>query len=947
MPELPTGTVTFLFSDVEGSTRLLERHPAAYRAAVRRHHDLLRGAGEARGGAVFETVGDAVYAAFAHASDAVAAALAGQRALAAEPWPAGAAPRVRMGLHTGEADLQGGHYFGAPLYRCGRLMAAAHGGQVVLSAATQELVRDALPEGATLKDLGEHRLRDLQRPERVFQLLAPDLTPEFPPLRTLDALPNNLPLQLTSFVGRERELAAVRERLTRHRLLTLTGPGGTGKTRLALQVAADLLPEYPDGVWLVELAALADPALVPQAVAQAVGVREEPGRPLLATLADALRPRRLLLLLDNCEHLLDACARLVDALLRACPRLAVLATSREALGIAGEAPHRVPSLALPDAEHPPPVAALVQYDAVRLFAERAAVVQPTFAVTPENAAAVVELCRRLDGIPLALELAAARVRVLPVAQVLARLEDRFRLLTGGSRTALERHQTLQAAVDWSYDLLTDPEKVLFARLGVFAGGFTLEAAEMVASDQGPVAGPRPAAPASGRTPTTDHQPLITSEDVLDLLTRLVDRSLVVADAEPDGTARYRLLETLRQYARQRLAASVETDHVRARHAAHFLVFADQAEPQIRGTDPAPCLDRLELEMDNFRSALDWTEASGEAEVGLRLVAALFWFLAHRHPTDGQSWLSRLLVLSTTPTVAPAIRAKALNTAGWLAWRVGDLAAARASCEQALDLARRAGDRAQIAWALTGLGWFASARGEDAVARPLLEESLALYEAIGDRRDVAYPLRALATIAGRARDRDRAVAYFERALAIHRAVGDPNALGGVLLNQGTLARDFLDFTEARRLYEESLAFSRAAGNTIGTASTLYALARLALLQHDHAAAREAFVHSITIFHEAGMRRAAARTLGWLTAVAAAERQWDRALRLGGAAVALREAMDATDPGRPGRDEADVEQVRAQAAAALGEPTAAAAWATGQAMALDEAVAFALTEASLTP
>src|SRR5262245_263895 len=407
---LPTGTVAFLFTDLEGSTALLQAHPAAYRAAVRRHHELLLEAVEARGGVVFETVGDAVYAAFARPTDAVEAALAGQLALQAEDWGGVGALRARMGLHLGEVERQGGHYFGAPLYRCARLTATAHGGQVVLSEATAALVRDALPPGAGLRDLGPHRLKDLQAPERVAQLLHPDLPASFPPLRSLDVLPNNLPRQLTSFVGRERELAQVRRLLAAAPLLTLTGAGGAGKTRLALQAAADALDAYPDGVWLADLAPAADPGLVPPAVAAALGVREEPGQPIPATLAGALRPKRLLLVLDNCEHLLDACARLADALLRACPGVRVLATSREALGIAGETAWRVPSLELPDARHPPPPERLTQYEAVRLFVDRALAARPDFAVTDQNAPAVAALCARLDGIPLALELAAARVR---------------------------------------------------------------------------------------------------------------------------------------------------------------------------------------------------------------------------------------------------------------------------------------------------------------------------------------------------------------------------------------------------------------------------------------------------------------------------------------------------------------------------------------------------------
>jgi predicted ATPase/class 3 adenylate cyclase len=586
---LPAGTVTFLFTDLEGSTRLLEAHPHAYQDAVARHHALLRGAVEAHGGAVFETVGDAVYAAFARPTDAVAAALAGQVALHREAWGAVGELRVRMGLHTGEVERQGAHYFGAPLYRGARLTATAHGGQVVLSEATAALVREALPPGAGLRDLGAHRLKDLQQPERVAQLTHPALPAAFPPLRSLDARPHNLPLQLTSFVGRERELGEVARRLGAVRLLTLTGAGGVGKTRLALQTAAGLVEAHPDGVWLVELAPLADPALVPQAVAAAVGVREEPGRPLVATLADALRPKHLLLLLDNCEHLLDAAAALAAALLRACPGVRVLATSREALGLAGEAPYRVPSLALPAPGSTPPVAAPARPEAVTLFVERAAVAQPAFAVTDRTAPAVVEVCRRLDGIPLAIELAAARVRVLPVEQLLARLDDRFRLLTGGGRTVPPRQRTLRATVEWSHALLSEAERALFARLAVFAGGFSLEAAEAVGAGDG-----------------------VPTDEVLDRLSRLVDQSLVVADEAADGTARFRLLETLRQYAGERLAASGEAAAARDRHAAFYLALAEASRPPAAEHHDGAWLARLEREHDNLRAALAWTQPRDDA-----------------------------------------------------------------------------------------------------------------------------------------------------------------------------------------------------------------------------------------------------------------------------------------------------------------------------------------------
>jgi len=480
----PTGTVTFLFTDIEGSTRLLHQLGHRYADVLEQHHQILRAALETHNGYEVDTQGDAFFVTFASAIDAIEAAVIMQRSLNARSWPAGGVMRVRMGLHTGEPTLTEGGYVGMDVHRGARIMASGHGGQVVLSHTTRTLAEEHLPPGVTLRELGEHRLKDLQQPAPLYQLVIEGLPNDFPPLKTLSTRPHNLPVQLTSFIGRETNIVEVKQLLAKTRLLTLTGSGGCGKTRLSLQVGAEVLDDYADGVWLVELAPVADPNLVLQTVASALGLREQAARPLLETVIDYLKPKTLLLLLDNCEHLLEASAQLADALLKACPALKILASSREGLGIAGEQTYRPPSFARPSPANAArlTVEELTQYEAVRLFIDRALLSNPRFAVTNQNAPAVAEICDRLDGIPLAIELAAARVKAMSVEQISTRLTDRFRLLTGGSRTALPRQQTLRALIDWSYDLLSDKEKLLLARLSVFAGGWTLEAAEKVCSD---------------------------------------------------------------------------------------------------------------------------------------------------------------------------------------------------------------------------------------------------------------------------------------------------------------------------------------------------------------------------------------------------------------------------------------------------------------------------------
>ena len=689
---LPTGTVTLLLADVEGSTRLWETQPKEMTAALARLNQTVSETIAEHDGVrpVEQGEGDSFVAAFARASDAVAAALEMQRAPLAPI-------RLRIGVHTGEIQLRDeGNYAGPTINRTARLRDLGHGGQTLLSGATEAMVLDALPSDAWLSDLGSHALRDLPRPERVIQLCHPDVVNAFPPLRLSKAVVvQRLPVQLTSFVGRQEQLTQLRELLTQSRLLTLTGAGGAGKTRLAIQVAAGIAGEFGDGVWYVDLAPITDPELVPIIAARAFGLPDQPGRSTMDTLSHFVADRQMLVVLDNCEHLLDASAALVNALLGAAAKLTLLTTSREPIGVAGEMSWRVPSLPLGN-------------EAIELFTDRARHARPEFVVTDENAAVVAEICRRLDGLPLAIELAAARVRALSLTEILDSLHDRFRLLTGGARTAVRRQQTLRASVDWSHTLLTEPERLLFRRLAAFLGGFDLDAAQAVAG--------------SGD---------VQRYQVLDLLTLLVDKSLVVAD-ENGGRSRYRLLETVRQYALEKLGESGEADVVRTRHRDYYTALAALLDAPA-GVNYEQRLDQAENEIDNLRTAVAWSLENSDVELALALASSLqpLWQARGRR-REGLTWFDTALAAldAHQPGLTPAERARALADRALLAAAMG-AADSIDHAQQALAIAREVDHPAVLAAALTACGYFAAFNNPE-VARGYFAEAIELARAVGDR-----------------------------------------------------------------------------------------------------------------------------------------------------------------------------------------------------------------------
>jgi predicted ATPase/class 3 adenylate cyclase len=944
MAERPSGTVTFLFTDIEESTRLLRELGAErYRTALEDHRRILRGAFERHEGHEVDTEGDSFLVAFHRATDAVQAAEQGQRDLASHDWPDDKPVLVRMGIHTAEVSDASEGYVGIGVHRGARIAAAGHGGQVLVSRATADLLTDE--KHIRVRDLGEHRLKDLSEPQRIYQLQISGLPDSFPALRATSVNLTNLAPSLTSFIGRERELAELRALTGRQRLVTLIGVGGTGKTRLMTEVGAGLLERFTDGVWLAELAPIGDPELVPAQITRSLGLSEEPGRKPMDSLLDFLGPKSLLLLLDNCEHVIAAAAQLADKVLSNSPSTTILASSREALGLEGEVAFQVPSLGLPEAASAQDPAGaqstragepaadddawlsdVAASESVRLFTDRATAVSPSFALTPANARAVLDICRRLDGIPLAIELAAARVTVLSVEEIDAGLGDRFRLLTSGRRGALPRQQTLQALIDWSWDLLPDGDRRLLARLSVFAGGWTLDAATAIVS--------------VGNV-TPDRM------DTLDGLARLVDRSLVVA--EQGEATRYHMLETIRQYARDRLVDLGETDALRSAHIAYYLDLALQAERPLMGPDMVLWLGRLEREIDELRAALDWG-LDTEPEHAIRLTLALLpYWRARAFGSEAVDQIVRAAAVAESLPPAPAdappdaardrtiLVARVLAAAGHAESVWGSGARAYEYAERGVALARETDDLEAKADALAALSIAAVFSGHLGDAMKMHDELIDLAVRRGDFWTVTM-VEAGAAL-GELGSGDLAAAERRLARATEAALrsGNPFAMAFAKLNSGRIAGWAGRLDEARPFFAQAEQLYREIGDRrfelVARSDLAHALRRGGALDEADAAYRQ----TIREWQHLGSRGAIANQLESFGFLAMAREDPRRAARLLGAAESLRERAGASMVG-PERVEYDrhIGELRG----ALGTAELDPAWAAGRAMSMEEAIAFAV-------
>jgi predicted ATPase/class 3 adenylate cyclase/Tfp pilus assembly protein PilF len=918
---LPTGTLTFLFTDVEESTRLWESQPEAMRTAMARHDELIESCVAQSGGVVVRPrgEGDSRFAVFQNATDATVAAIAIQRKFFTETWALPYPIRVRMALHTGEADLRDGDYYGTAVNRCARLRSVAHGGQTLISQTTQLLVSEALSDGTDLLDLGEHQLKDLKRSEHIYQLVIEGLPADFPPLKTPDSLLTNLPVPRNPLIGRDHLLEMISDLLLRQdvALVTLTGAGGTGKSRLGIQVALDLNEHFADGVYLVVLEAIQDPQLVIPTIARTLGLSERAGGPSLAEmLKDHLCNRQMLLLLDNFEQVLPAAPQIAD-LLENCRRIKILVTSRAPLHLRAEKVIPVPPLELPPLKEALDLQPLSQYSAVQLFIQRAQSVRPDFKVTNENAPAVAEICHQLDGLPLAIELASARTKMLSPRALLARLGHRFVVLRGGTRDLPERQHTLFSAIDWSYNLLDESQKRMLRRLSVFAGGWTFEAAEAICNAEG-------------------EEPI----EVFEGLDILMDNNLLKPPEEQYGEPRLRMLETIREFAHEQLIDSGEAESAHQRHTQYYLSLVERVDTEMQHSAMLVRLRQLEAELDNFRAAMSWSLEQGQTECALRIAMALW----HCWETlglwcEGLQWLER--GLAGKGSIPDKVRAKALTRTGWLIRCMGDYTRAIPILQESLALSRKINDQASVARALANLSALVMRQGDYARATAMLEESLELQRHLGYQHGICAVLVNLGYSESEQGHHQRAIELFTEALALARTLGDDDYVGWILNNMGEVYAHQDDYNRAEAYYAEGEPIFQRLGNRTGVAYISGNRGVVAFKQGDFTRAFDLLATTINNLQELGQKEYTILFVERLAVIAKEMRHPERAARLLSASESLYKAIGVA---RPPVDKIEYEACLRAVRSQLGEAAFAAAWSEGSTMSFEQVVAYALDKSN---
>ncbi len=851
MQSVPSGYITFLFTDIEGSTKLSQEFPDTLQAALDKHHTILKKSIKDYNGFIFDITGDAFCCSFDNASDAVKAAVTVQLKLSGEKWEE-AKIKVRIGIHSGEAVWDDKGYLGyITLARTARISSVAYGEQILISNEVYELFNetDTSKSNITFRDLGDRRLKDLIQPIRIYQVLSPGLRKDFPPLNTLDARANNLPVQITSFIGREKEIEEIKKLLSSSHLVTITGTGGAGKTRIALQVGADLIDDFSNGVWLAELASIGEETHLQEVLMKIFGLKEESDKSLNDTLYRYLKDKETLIILDNCEHIINACAMLAEKLLTHCPKLKIIATSRESLRCRGEQNYPLMSMELPGEHEEITLNNLTQYEAVRLFIERVLAVNPKFTVTNDNAPALAGICSRLDGIPLAIELAAARIKLLPVESIYERLDDRFNLLTGGKRT-LPRQQTLRALIDWSHDFLSEHEKILWRRLSVFTGGWTLDGAESICSDE-----------------------TIDKEDLLELLNMLIEKSIVIFD---DGKGRYMMLETLRQYGKDKFKDTGERNIIEKKYLRFYLKLAEESEPKLRSSEMETLMRRLDAENGNIKKSLLISVESGEYEYGIRLAVALgyFWMIQGLY-SSGIHWLNFFLERGTE--VSDSLRAKALYISGMLLMFNGEFEKSKKLTGESLEIYRNCGDKHGVTLCLNILASVASEQGRYDEATRLYEESLILRRETGDERGINITLANLGNVKFNQGEYIIAKKYIEESLDHYRKAGDRIGIANMLANLANVLFSLDEYDSAVKFLEDALCMQREMGDKKAAANSLLNLGDVSLESEDYLNAGKYLEESLNIFEEIEDRGGIANSLCELGFLAAANGEYEKALR----------------------------------------------------------------------